>query len=111
MKKNISNLRLIFISFVFFYVSNGHAENPGEDLYQKNCMACHGYDGGGVMPGVLDFMEDRIWASIDPLTLFSQLKHGIRKDGTTMNMPTKGGNPNLTDDDLKKIIRYMHQKF
>jgi len=34
-----------------------------------------------------------------------------KKEGAIMNMPAKGGNPNLTDKDLNKIINYMRQSF
>ena len=63
------------------------------------------------MPGVLDLKEDKGWSTEDEQSLLARLKQGIQKPGGNFNMPAKGGNPNLTDDDLKKIIRYMRKSF
>ena len=111
MNANILKLNWIVVYLVFLYVPNGNAGTSGEDLYLQNCMACHAYDGSGSMPGVADFNENGGWKDMSDLSLFSILKQGIQKEGSTVNMPPKGGNPNLTDKELKKIIRYMRKAF
>jgi len=74
-------------------------------------MICHAGDGSGAMPGVSGLTENKTWLTIDEEHLLAKLKNGIQKKGAAMSMPAKGGNPDLTDDDLKGIIRYMRQTF
>ena len=93
------------------YTTGVHAGSHGENLYLQNCMVCHADDGSGAMPGVSDLTENKAWSVIDEGSLLVKLKKGIQKQGATMNMPAKGGNPNLTDKDLKEIINYMRQSF
>ena len=110
---NIKKLKfkLLFLCFVFLYAIAVKANSIGEQLYMQNCMICHADDGSGAMPGVLD-LENKIgWSTIDGETLLKRLKQGIQKSGGEISMPAKGGNPNLTDKDLKEIINYMRQSF
>ena len=108
---NIVKIKLLFLSFVFLYAITVKAESTGEQLYMQNCMVCHAYDGSGTMPGVIDLEENRAWSTIDGQLLFKRLKQGIQKTGGGISMPAKGGNPKLTDNELKKIIDYMRQSF
>jgi len=96
--------------FYFFYTPSVFAELLGEQLNLRNYMVCHADDGSGAMPGVSDLTENKAWAIFDKDILLAKLKLGIQKKGT-MSMPAKGGNPNLTDADLKMIIRYMRKSF
>lgn len=77
----------------------------------KNCMVCHADDGSGAMPGVADLTESREWLKLSEPQLLSRMKQGIEKPGATVPMPPKGGNPELTDDDLKAVIHYMRNTF
>lgn len=75
----------------------------GEQVYGANCVACHG---GGVMgaPKLGDkaAWEPRIAKGVDTL-------HANAIKGLNL-MPPKGGNPALTDDDLKAAVGYMLSK-
>ena len=104
-------IKLFFLCFVFLYTTGLNAATRGEKLYTQNCMVCHADDGTGAMPGVFDLAENKAWSTIDGQSLLEKLKKGIQREGTIMNMPAKGGNPNLTDKDLKEIINYMRQSF
>lgn len=104
-------IKLFILCFVFLYMTNVNAASQGEKLYMQNCMICHADDGSGAMPGIFDLTENKAWSSIDEQSLLAKLKKGIQKEGTIMNMPAKGGNPNLTDKDLKEIMNYMRQTF
>jgi len=88
-----------------------HAENKGEQLFMQNCMVCHSDDGAGAMPGISDLTESLSWSTISDYQLLSRLKTGIQKSGESVSMPPKGGNPELTDDDLKKVITFMRREF
>lgn len=88
-----------------------HADTSGESLYLQNCMVCHADDGSGSMPGVLDLDKNRSWSTITVSELLARLKKGIQGSESGVSMPPKGGNANLTDNDLEKIILYMRESF
>ncbi|HKK07044.1 MAG TPA: cytochrome c [Gammaproteobacteria bacterium] len=83
---------------------------PPAQLYLQSCAACHGVDGAGAMPGVPDLS-----AASGPLTkpidaLLALVQKGIpARDG--MGMPPKGGNPDLTEAQLRAILQYMKHEF
>lgn len=108
--KEIKYTRL-FLCLIFIYIPGVSASSIGEQLYMQNCMICHGDDGSGAMPGVLDLEKDRIWSTLDEAVLLTRIKQGIQNSDTGISMPAKGGNPNLTDNEIKEIIRYMRQSF
>ena len=83
--------------------------NQGQQLYLQNCVVCHAEDGSGAMPGVADLTEVRAWSTESEASLLLRIKQGIT--GKTMAMPPSGGNPALSDTDLKKIILYMRDAF
>ncbi len=84
----------------------------GRKVYQTTCVACHGKNGKGVVPGAPDFTSARSPLAIrsDEL-LFKHVKEGFQSPGSMMAMPPKGGNPSLTDDDIRDVIAYLHEAF
>jgi len=106
-----NNIKVLFLCFFYFNTSGVMAAVSSELLYMKNCMVCHAEDGSGAMPGVSDLTENKAWITVEEEHLLAKLKNGIQKEGATISMPAKGGNPDLTDSDLKGIIRYMRQTF
>ena len=103
--------KLFFLCFVFIYTTAVNSAPRGEKLYMQNCMVCHADDGSGAMPGVYDLTENKAWSAINERLLLDKLKKGIQRDGASISMPAKGGNPDLTDKELKEIINYMRQAF
>ena len=87
------------------------ADSKSKQLYIENCMVCHGEDGGGAMPGLSDLTESRTWINMPANDLLLSIKKGITKTGNPISMPPNGGNKNLTDTELLKIIGYMRNKF
>ena len=76
----------------------------GEQVYNQTCIACHGADGGGAIPGVPKFKE-RLSQSDD--ILLQHIIEGFQSPGSSMAMPPKGGNPNLSDQDIRKVLSYI----
>jgi Rieske Fe-S protein len=76
------------------------AITQGEQLYQQNCVFCHGEGGAGeVLPGADAFAVDQsTWTNT---RLFNALNEGI--DGTSM--PAFG--ESLTEDERWQVISYI----
>jgi len=89
------------------------AAGPGQgaaELYLQSCAACHGVDGTGAMPGVPDLTAASGLLTKSMETLLAEVKTGIpARDG--MGMPPKGGNPDLTEAQLRAILQYMKHEF
>ena len=83
----------------------------GRQAFLSTCATCHGKDGYG-LPQLgknlyyNSFVRER---SDDEMIAF--LKVGRRASDplntTGVDMPPKGGNPALTDDDLRAIVAYL----
>jgi mono/diheme cytochrome c family protein len=86
-------------------------QGRGEIVYSGTCIACHGADGTGNLPGVPDLTEKdgALWQE-DPV-LITRMVNGFQTPGSPMAMPPRGGNPALTDADMKAALEYMHRKF
>jgi len=110
-KRVRSRFNLIILSFMLSIFLNVHADSSGKDLFNTSCMICHADDGSGAMPGVIDLTENRDWSRLPEKQLLANLNKGSQKPGSGLNMPPKGGNPNLTDKDLLLIISYMRKEF
>jgi disulfide bond formation protein DsbB len=91
-------------------VSRGNAEN-GKTLYNTTCIACHG-DGGIGVEGLgkpLTTSEFVSGMNDDEFHAFLLVGRPSSDPANTtgVDMPPKGGNPALTDDNLYDIIAYI----
>ena len=84
--------------------------SQGESLFVL-CAACHGPDARG-LPGLgLDLITSQFVEeySDEALLDFVLIGRPVWDPANTsgVDMPPKGGNPALTDEDIRKIIAYM----
>lgn len=87
--------------------------NPraGEAVYNQTCVACHGENGKGEIPGIPDFSHNAGVLTQSDEILLKHILHGFQSQGSPMAMPAKGGNDELTIKDLRDVLIFMHQKF
>lgn len=85
-------------------VSGNVAAADGKRLYATTCIACHGADAKGAIPGVPD-LRTRL-AKPDPELIGSILK-GFQSKGSPLAMPAKGGNQALTEADAAALVLYL----
>ena len=72
----------------------------GAEVYQASCAACHAEGvAGAPKTGDKDFWSGKIAGGTDPL-----VQNAINGIGT---MPAKGGNPNLSDEEVRAAVEYM----
>jgi disulfide bond formation protein DsbB len=88
----------------------GNAQ-AGQELFVATCAACHGPNGQGV-PGLgKDMTTSQFIADRSDAELVEFIKIG-RDPSDPLNttgvaMPSKGGNPALSDEDLFDIVAYI----
>lgn len=74
---------------------NDAAKAEGQDVYQKNCLACHGPTGGG---GIGPNLTDGSWLhGGKPMQVYSTIKDGFTKNG----MPAWG---NLVGEEKVRVV-------
>ncbi|MFA6901761.1 MAG: cytochrome c [Gallionellaceae bacterium] len=83
----------------------------GKSIYNATCAVCHGIDGTGEMPGVSDLTKEGGGLHQDDRILLSRMLNGYQDPGSGMVMPPRGGNPALTESDLKDVLQYMRREF
>ncbi|MDX1413897.1 MAG: cytochrome c [Candidatus Promineifilaceae bacterium] len=91
-------------------VSMGDPE-AGKEQYDQLCIACHGPSGEGIEGlgkpfTTSDFLREK---SDDELVEFVKVGRpsGDPLNTTGVDMPPKGGNPALTDEQILDIIAYV----
>lgn len=83
-----------------------------EAIFSQTCIACHGANGKGAVPGVPD-----LTAATGPLAkksneqLATSILNGLKSPGASMAMPPKGGNPALSAADATALVEYLRQRF
>lgn len=80
----------------------------GQQIFSNTCVACHGADGKGALPNVPDLAE-RLTKT--DATLITNVTKGFQSPGSPMMMPARGGNPDLSDEDIKAVVKYIRDKF
>lgn len=83
----------------------------GQSVYSQTCVACHGANGKGAIPGVADLTDKDGSLSKTDAELMQNITDGFQSPGSFMAMPPKGGNPGLTEDDIKAVLAYLRSTF
>ncbi|MEZ4674599.1 MAG: cytochrome c [Caldilineaceae bacterium] len=88
----------------------GDAAN-GQKIFSTTCAACHGPAGEGVQGLGKDMTKSEFIAGLSDEELIAFVKEGRRigdpLNTTGVDMPPKGGNPALSDEQLVDIIAYI----
>jgi len=100
------------ISLLLIVPTFSQAGEPstGKAIYEQNCAGCHGSDGSGRMRGIPDFTRANGVLSKSESELVQNTINGV-SGGGRFGMPAKGGNPNLSERDIKNVVRYMKATF
>ncbi|MBN8644637.1 MAG: c-type cytochrome [Planctomycetes bacterium] len=83
----------------------------GNKLFHQTCVSCHGRDGAGIKGNGKALAHNDFIRSLDDDALLAFIKQGRGpsdpKNTTGIQMPPKGGNPALSDDDILDIISFL----
>jgi len=91
--------------------ATGGVGMSGEAIYNSSCVGCHGDDGKGTMTGVPDFRKAGGVLSQAADILFKNTRDGFQTPGNSMAMPPRGGDSDLSDEDLKSVLQYIQDRF
>lgn len=86
----------------------------GKELWANTCVSCHGVDARG-LPGLgKDLVKPSAWmAKQNEAQLQEFVKKGRSvadpENTTKVDMPPKGGNPALTDQDIADIVAHVRE--
>ncbi len=83
------------------------AGRSGKALFDSTCVACHGADGTGTIPGVPNLAAPGGRMAQPDEVLRMHVRDGFQTPGSPMAMPPKGGNPGLSDQDIARLVDYM----
>ncbi|HXV73449.1 MAG TPA: cytochrome c [Sphingomonadales bacterium] len=103
-------LLVLFLQPAQGAASQGSAEN-GKSVYETTCVACHGNNGKGTIPGAPDFTKKNGPLSKSDFELYINITEGFQSPGSAMAMPPNGGNPDLTAKEIKDVIAYLRAQF
>ena len=86
-------------------VAAAEGDNAGKTTYGSICVACH----GSGIPGIPQLGDAAAWAPRIEQGSDTLYEHAINgyTGSTGLPMPAKGGNPDLSDDDVKAAVDYM----
>lgn len=87
-------------------LANGDIQR-GREVYESTCIACHGADGEGVLPGVPDLAEKDGPLSKPDEVLMKHMIEGFQSADSPLAMPPNGGNPDLTEEDIRNVLEYL----
>ncbi len=87
------------------------ADDPGEAVYKTTCITCHGADGKGALPGMPDFTQKSGVLSASDLVLLKRITEGYQSANSPMAMPPKGGDPSLTDEQIRLVLSHLRHEF
>lgn len=83
----------------------------GDGIYHQTCVACHGADGKGAIPGAPNFADPKGVLSQADAVLENAILNGKTTPGVPIAMPPKGGNSNLDLDGIKSVLAYIRHAF
>lgn len=80
-------------------------------IYNANCALCHGQGGAGKPALGKDLRANEFVAGMTDEEVVAFLKEGRRANHPLnergVDMPPKGGNPGLSDEDLRQVVAYL----
>lgn len=104
--------KYVFLSGLLISQCTSNAYSlSGRDVYNETCVACHGANGKGTIPGAPDFTNSNGPLKNSDSVLLSRSLNGYQSPGSSVSMPAKGGNPHLSDQDVQNAISYIRKEF
>lgn len=104
----------VLVSFLTPAIAADETEmtlKTGQSIYSQTCIACHGANGKGMIPGVSDLTATDGPLAKEDTELATSIRDGLATPGAALSMPAKGGNPALSNEDIQAVLAYLRQTF
>jgi mono/diheme cytochrome c family protein len=89
----------------------GNNVSQGKSYFGATCSGCHGSDGRGIAGLGKNLIESEFVSGMNDVELHDFIVTGRAawdpENTTGVDMPARGGNPALTDDNIYQIIAYL----
>lgn len=102
---------LVLLIMPALSVADEASVTAGKAVYSQTCIACHGANGKGAIPGVRNLTDPNGALTKSDEELIESIVNGTQTPGSFMAMPPKGGNPILTEEDINAVITYLRAEF
>ena len=116
--KNLTSIVLLAVAMLAAVGCGGEAAplanraaQQGEDIFGRVCATCHGRDANG-LPGLGQGLRDNGFTAsrsdqelVDFLNTGRPATHPLNTTG--VDMPPKGGDPTITEEDLATVVAYL----
>ena len=83
----------------------------GKAVYNRICATCHGKDANGLPRLGKGLRDNEFTKSLSDAELVTFLKEGRAAthplNTTGVDMPPKGGDPSITDQDLQNVVTFL----
>ena len=83
----------------------------GKQVYQATCIACHGSNGKGLVPGTPNFKSKKSPLKAEESLLVDRIMNGYQSPGSLLPMPPKGGQVDLTEEQAMATVTYLKAIF
>ena len=80
-------------------------------VYSRSCIACHGADGAGAMPGIPDLTDSNGPLMKSDTELLKSILDGVETPAAPTPMPARGGDEDLTDAEARLVLQYIRHQF
>ena len=109
----IAVVLVVLISMTAFADGRSSAADTaaGKAVYSQTCIACHGANGKGAIPGIQDLTAANGPLSKSDEELLASIAEGFQSAGSPMAMPPKGGNSALSAADVTAVLDYIKKSF
>lgn len=112
MNKKMIIMLSVFAVFLMPISANAEGDvAKGLKIYEGTCIACHGENGKGEIPGVADFTSKKGSLTKTDDVLFDHILNGFMSDNSDLEMPALGGNEELSEQEIKNVIAYIRATF
>jgi cytochrome c6 len=84
--------------------------DDAKDLFEKNCVKCHGADGKGETKigkklGIKDLTDAKVQAAFTDEKAFKEIKEGIKDGDKTLMKPAE----EVNDEQIKSLVAYVRK--
>lgn len=104
-------LSLMVLIFGGPALASTHVFDQGKVIYAESCIACHGSDGAGTMPGIPDLSDKNGPLSKSDEVLLKSILEGVETSTTPTPMPAFVNSGKSTEEGARSVLYFIRHQF